>query len=57
MVGAGAYNADAYPVALVPSSKPINDIDAVPGVEVINGTLTVDTPDLETISAYCACHL
>lgn len=46
MVGTSADNTHAYPVALVPSSKSINDIDAFPGVEVINSTLTVDAPDL-----------
>jgi hypothetical protein len=46
MVGASAHHADAYPVALVPASVSINDIDAVSGVEVINGTFTVDAPDL-----------
>jgi hypothetical protein len=47
MVGTSTHHTDTYPVALVPSSEAINDIDAVPGVEVVNGTLTVDTPDLE----------
>jgi hypothetical protein len=54
MIGASADNANAYPVALVPSSKSINDIDAVPGVEVVDGTLTVDTPDLKMPLANCA---
>jgi hypothetical protein len=47
MVGTGAYHADAYPVALVPASISIDNIDAVPGVQVINGTFTVDAPDLK----------
>jgi hypothetical protein len=54
MIGAGADHADAYPVALIPSGKSINDIDAVSGVEVVDSTLTVDTPDLETTLAYRA---
>jgi hypothetical protein len=47
MIGTSAYHADAYPVALVPASISVNNIDTVPGVQVINGTFTVDTPDLE----------
>lgn len=47
MVGAGADDADAYPVALVPAGKAIDDIDAVAGVEVVDGTFAIDTPDLE----------
>jgi hypothetical protein len=47
MVGASADDTNAYPVALVPAGESIDDIDAIPGVEVINGTLTVDAPDLE----------
>jgi hypothetical protein len=54
VIGAGAHHSDAYPVALIPSGKSIDDIDAVPGVEVVNGTLTVDTPDLENLSVNCA---
>lgn len=46
VVGAGADNADAYPVALVPAGESIDDVDAVPGVEVVDGTLAVDAPDL-----------
>ena len=46
MVGASTHNTDAYPVALVPAGESIDDIDAVPGVEVVNGTLAVDAPDL-----------
>jgi hypothetical protein len=47
MVSTSAHHADAYPVALVPASISIDNIDAVPGVEVINRTLAVDSPDLE----------
>lgn len=47
MVGASAHDADTYPVTLVPAGIAVDDIDAIPGVEVINGTLAVDAPDLE----------
>lgn len=47
MVSASADDTHAYPVALIPSRKAINNIDAVPGVEVVDSTLTVDAPDLQ----------
>lgn len=46
MVRASAHNANAYPVALIPTGKSIDNVDTVPGVEIIDSTLTVDTPDL-----------
>ena len=47
VVGTGADDADAYPVALVPAGEAIDDVDALPGVEEIDSTLTVDAPDLD----------
>jgi len=47
VVGAGAHDAHADTVALIPAGESVNDIDAVPGVEVVDGTLTVDAPDLQ----------
>lgn len=46
MVGAGADDTDADTVLLVPAGVTIDDVDAVTGVEVIDGTLAVDLPDL-----------
>lgn len=46
VVSTSADNANADAVALIPAGVTIDDIDAVAGVEVIDGTLTVDTPDL-----------
>jgi hypothetical protein len=46
MVGAGADDAHLDAVLLVPAGVAIDDVDAVPGVEVVDGTLTVDFPDL-----------
>jgi hypothetical protein len=46
MVRAGAHDTDADPVALVPSCEAVDDVDALAGVEVVNGTLAVDAPDL-----------
>jgi hypothetical protein len=53
VVGASADNANANTVALIPASITIDDIDAVTGVEVVDSTLTVDTPDLENGLASC----
>jgi len=46
VVGASANHSYAYPVADVPAGEAIDDIDAVPGVEVVDGTFAVDAPDL-----------
>jgi hypothetical protein len=51
MVGASAHHANAYPVTLIPAGISVDDIDAIPSVEVVNGTFTVDAPDLEVLSA------
>jgi hypothetical protein len=46
MVGTGADNADADAVLLIPAGVAIDNVDAVAGVEIVDGTLTVDLPDL-----------
>ena len=46
MVGARADNADADTVALIPASESIDNVDAVSSVEVVDSTLTVNTPNL-----------
>jgi hypothetical protein len=53
MVSTSADNANAYPVALVPASKSIDNVDAVAGVEVVNSALTVDAPYLPIALATC----
>ena len=50
MVGAGADHAHVDPVALVPASISIDDVDAVAGVEIIDRTFAVDAPDLPSRS-------
>ena len=50
MVGTGADDAHADAVALVPAGVPVNNINAVAGVEVVDRTLTVDAPDLVGVS-------
>ena len=47
MIGTCTDDTNTDAVTLVPAGKAINDIDAVASVQVIDGTLTVDTPDLE----------
>lgn len=46
MVGSGAD--DPYPntISLVPTSIAIDHIDSVAGVQVVDGTLPIDFPDL-----------
>jgi hypothetical protein len=47
MVGAGADDAHADPVLLIPAGETVDDVDAVAGVEVVDSTLAVDLPDLQ----------
>jgi hypothetical protein len=46
MVSTRADNTDVDAVALVPAGETIDNVDAVTSVEVVDGTLAVDTPDL-----------
>jgi hypothetical protein len=46
MIGTGADNADLYSVLLVPSCETVDDVDAVSCVQVVNSSLSVDSPDL-----------
>ena len=46
MVGASADDADADAVSLIPAGIAIDDVDAVSGVEVVDSTFSVDSPDL-----------
>jgi hypothetical protein len=55
MIGTSANNADPNAISLVPSGKAIHDIDAVPGVEVVDGSFTVDSPHLlNIVSAFAS---
>lgn len=47
MIGSGAHDTDIDAVPLVPSSEAVNDVDSVPRVQVIDGTLSIDSPNLE----------
>lgn len=46
MVRAGADNADADPVLLVPAGIAVDDVDSRSRVQVVDSTLAVDFPDL-----------
>jgi hypothetical protein len=46
MVGTSADNSNFDLVLLVPSCKSVDDVDSISCVQVVNGSLTVDSPDL-----------
>jgi hypothetical protein len=46
VIGTRTHNPHADPVALVPAGEAIDDIDAIPGIEIINCSFAVDAPDL-----------
>ena len=50
MVGTGADNSDVDAVTLVPAGEAIDNVDSVTSVEVVDGTLAVDTPHLRIIT-------
>jgi hypothetical protein len=52
MVGTRADNTNVDAVTLIPASETIDNVNTVASVEVVNGTLAVDTPDLEVESQY-----
>lgn len=47
MVSTGADDTNTDSAALVPSSIPIDDINSIPGVEIVYRTLPIDLPHLE----------
>lgn len=46
MIGSSANNAHADPVSLIPASVAINDIYSVTSIQVVDSTLSVDSPYL-----------
>ena len=46
MVGTSTDNPDPDSVLLIPSSETVYNVDTISGVEIINSTFTVDSPDL-----------
>jgi hypothetical protein len=54
MIGTSADDPYSDSVSLIPTGETIDDIDAVPRVQVIDSTFAVDFPDLVTcVSATC----
>ncbi len=47
MVGTSANNADSDSVSLVPAGISVDNVDAASRIQVVNGSLTVDFPNLE----------
>jgi len=47
VVCASANNTDPDSVTLVPSGVAIDNIDSIPGIQVIDSTLAIDSPNLE----------
>ena len=50
MVSSGTNNSNSDTVFLVPSCISINDVDTISCVEIIDGSFTVDSPDLLQVS-------
>lgn len=46
MVGTGADNSDADTVALVPAGIAVDNVNSIPGIEVVDSTFPIDLPDL-----------
>ncbi len=46
MVSASAYDSDLDAVFLVPSCKTVDDVNTISCVEVVDGSFTIDSPNL-----------
>ena len=46
MVGSSTHDTDIDSISFVPASKAINNVDAVSGVQIVDGSFTIDFPDL-----------
>ena len=46
MIGSSTNNSYTDPVPLIPASIPINDIDSVARIQVVDSPFSVDSPDL-----------
>ena len=47
MVSSGTDDSNIDPVSFIPACKTIDDIDAIAGVQVVDGSFSVDLPDLQ----------
>ena len=50
MIRSSTNNSHANAVPLIPASIAINDIDSVAGIQIVDGSFSVDPPDLRL---YC----
>ena len=50
MIGAGADDSNVDPVSFIPAGEAIDDIYSVPGIQIVNGALSVDFPHLQKSS-------
>lgn len=60
MIRSGAYDADIDAVSFVPACEAIDDVDSVSGVQVVNGALAVDFPNLTGLAEIIpndTCHV
>jgi hypothetical protein len=46
VIGTGADDSNADAVPLIPAGEAIDNVDTVPGIEVVNSSFSVDLPDL-----------
>jgi hypothetical protein len=46
VIGPGTDDADIESIALIPAGESVDDIDTSSGIEIVDGALSVDAPDL-----------
>ena len=46
MICSGANHANVDAIPLIPTGKAIYDVNAIPGVQVVDGSFSIDFPDL-----------
>lgn len=46
MISTGADDANIDPVSFIPTSEAIDDINSVPGIQIVDGAFSVDFPHL-----------
>jgi hypothetical protein len=51
MIGSRAHNAHSDPISFIPAGKTVDNINPIPRVKIVNGTLSIDFPDLVVGSA------
>lgn len=46
MISTGADDANIDPVSFIPTGEAIDDINSVPGIQIVDGAFSVDFPHL-----------